>query len=40
MGAEDTLDELVREMVASDYESAQRDSLVKRAGFRSYDYHE
>jgi GDPmannose 4,6-dehydratase len=35
-----TLEELVREMVASDYESAQRDSLVKRAGFRSYDYHE
>jgi GDPmannose 4,6-dehydratase len=35
-----TLDELVREMVASDYESAERDSLVKRAGFRSYDYHE
>jgi len=35
-----TLEELVREMVASDHESAERDTLVRRAGFRSYDYHE
>jgi len=35
-----TLQELVREMVAADFESARRDSLVKRAGFKAYDYHE
>ena len=35
-----TLRELVKEMVASDFESAQRDSLVKRAGFKAFDYHE
>jgi GDPmannose 4,6-dehydratase len=35
-----TLRELVREMVAADFESAQRDNLVKRAGFKAYDYHE
>jgi GDPmannose 4,6-dehydratase len=35
-----TLHELVKEMVAADFESAQRDSLVKRAGFKAYDYHE
>jgi len=35
-----SFDELVREMVECDYESAQRDSLVKRAGFQAYDYHE
>ena len=35
-----TLPELVREMVEADYLSAQRDSLVKSAGFRAYDYHE
>ena len=33
-------EELVREMVESDYASAQRDSLVKRHGFKAYDYHE
>jgi GDPmannose 4,6-dehydratase len=32
--------QLVREMVRADHESAQRDSMVKQAGFRAYDYHE
>ena len=32
--------ELVAEMVQVDYRSAQRDSLVKRAGYRAYDNHE
>jgi GDPmannose 4,6-dehydratase len=35
-----TLRDLVKEMVSADFESAQRDSLVKRAGFKAYDYHE
>jgi len=35
-----SFDELVREMVASDYAAAKRDSLVKLAGFAAYDYHE
>ena len=35
-----TLPELVREMVEADYTSAQRDSLVKGAGFQAYDHHE
>jgi GDPmannose 4,6-dehydratase len=35
-----TLAELCAEMVASDYLSARRDSLVKLAGFQAYDYHE
>lgn len=35
-----TFEELVNEMVDSDYESARRDSLVKLAGFQAYDYHE
>jgi GDPmannose 4,6-dehydratase len=33
-------EELVREMVTSDYKSAKRDSLVKLAGFQAYDHHE
>ncbi|GMV47194.1 MAG: GDP-mannose 4,6-dehydratase [Pseudomonadota bacterium] len=33
-------DELVREMVEADYQTAKRDSLVKLAGFQAYDYHE
>ena len=33
-------EELVREMVESDYNSAKRDSMVKLAGFQAYDYHE
>jgi GDPmannose 4,6-dehydratase len=32
--------ELVREMVQSDYTAAQRDHLVKQAGYQAYDYHE
>lgn len=35
-----TLQELVKEMVISDYTSARRDNLVKQAGFQAYDYHE
>jgi GDPmannose 4,6-dehydratase len=35
-----TLAELVREMVDSDYVAAQRDSLVKQAGYQAFDYHE
>ncbi|HEY9025814.1 MAG TPA: GDP-mannose 4,6-dehydratase [Burkholderiaceae bacterium] len=35
-----TLDELVAEMVDADYVSAQRDALVRQAGFQAYDYHE
>ena len=33
-----TLQELVSEMVQSDYTSAKRDSLVKLAGFQAYEY--
>jgi GDPmannose 4,6-dehydratase len=32
--------ELVREMVEADYVSAERDHLVRQAGYRAYDYHE
>ena len=35
-----TLPELVREMVTSDYAAARRDSLMEKAGFRSYSHHE
>ena len=35
-----TLPQLVAEMVHADYESARRDSLVKLAGFKAYDYNE
>jgi GDPmannose 4,6-dehydratase len=35
-----TLAELVAEMVQADYAAAQRDSLVKLAGFQAYDYNE
>ena len=35
-----TLPQLVREMVEADYSSAERDSLVKQAGFQAYDFHE
>jgi GDPmannose 4,6-dehydratase len=34
------LPQLVREMVEADYAAAQRDSLVKQAGFQAYDYNE
>ncbi|MFA5938565.1 MAG: GDP-mannose 4,6-dehydratase [Sinimarinibacterium sp.] len=33
-------DELVREMVDEDLRSAKRDSLVKLAGFKTFDHHE
>jgi GDPmannose 4,6-dehydratase len=35
-----SLDELVREMVAADYEDARRDALVKEAGYKTFDHHE
>jgi GDPmannose 4,6-dehydratase len=35
-----SFEELVREMVHTDYDAAKRDSLVKLAGFQAYDYHE
>ncbi|WP_428417856.1 GDP-mannose 4,6-dehydratase [Methylibium sp.] len=35
-----TFEELVREMIESDYSAAKRDSLVKLAGFQAYDHHE
>jgi GDPmannose 4,6-dehydratase len=34
------LPELVREMIEADYAAARRDSMVKLAGFRAYDYNE
>jgi GDPmannose 4,6-dehydratase len=33
-------EEMVEEMVLSDLELAQRDSLVRREGFQTFDYHE
>ncbi len=35
-----TFEELVKEMVDSDYSAAKRDSLVALAGFRAYNHHE
>jgi GDPmannose 4,6-dehydratase len=35
-----SFEELVREMIESDYAMAKRDSLVKLAGFQAYEYHE
>ncbi len=35
-----SFEDLVKEMVESDYTSAKRDSLVKLAGFQAYDQHE
>jgi len=35
-----TLAKLVQEMVASDFDAARRDSMVKQAGFQTYDYNE
>lgn len=35
-----TLEQLVIEMVRADYEAAQCDSLVKKAGFKTYDHRE
>jgi GDPmannose 4,6-dehydratase len=38
--AKTSFEDLVKEMVEADYASAKRDSLVKQAGFKAYDYHE
>jgi len=35
-----TLPELVAEMMAADYATARKDSLVKLAGFQAFDHHE
>ncbi len=35
-----TLPELVKEMVDADYTAARKDSLVKLAGFQTFDHHE
>lgn len=35
-----SLDELVREMIAADLAEAQRDALVRSAGFKTFDHHE
>ena len=35
-----TFDQLVKEMIESDYETARKDSLVKLAGFQAFDHHE
>ena len=32
--------DLIKEMVAADRESAQRDALVRQAGYQTFDYHE
>jgi GDPmannose 4,6-dehydratase len=31
---------MIKEMIDSDYAAAQRDHLVKQAGFQAYNYHE
>ena len=33
-------EQLVKEMIEADYESARKDSLVKLAGFQAFDHHE
>jgi GDPmannose 4,6-dehydratase len=35
-----TFEEMVTEMVRSDLENAKRDELVKKHGFKAFDYHE
>jgi GDPmannose 4,6-dehydratase len=35
-----SFDDLVKEMVFEDLQSAKRDALVKQAGFKAFDYHE
>lgn len=35
-----TFEELVKEMIESDYTAARKDSLVKLAGFQAFDHHE
>ena len=31
---------LVKEMVAADYEAAKRESLIKKAGYQTFDFNE
>ncbi len=38
--AKTSVDELVREMVAADYEDAKRDAMIKEAGYQTFDYQE
>ena len=35
-----SFDQLVSEMIESDYTAAKRDSLVKAHGYQAYDYNE
>jgi GDPmannose 4,6-dehydratase len=35
-----SFESLVREMVENDYQSATRDTIVKQAGYQTYDHHE
>ena len=35
-----SVEQLVREMVAADYENAKRDALVKEAGYQTFDHNE
>jgi len=35
-----SIDELVREMVQSDYQLAKRDSLIRDAGYRTFNHRE
>ena len=35
-----SFEELVKEMVLSDYEEARRDELCQRHGFNTFNYHE
>jgi GDPmannose 4,6-dehydratase len=35
-----SFDELVAEMMREDLKSAERDELVKRHGYRPFDFHE
>jgi len=32
--------ELVREMAAADLRGAERDALIKKEGFKTFNYHE
>jgi len=38
--AKTSVAELVREMVAADYEDAKRDAMIKEAGYQTFDYQE
>jgi GDPmannose 4,6-dehydratase len=35
-----SFEDLVREMIDADYTAARKDSLVKIAGFKTFDHHE